>query len=236
MQGRLQTDAMKKALHFLIALGGTLSLTAAAPEKACLNTEAIVDLAAGQIEKALEETDLSLIRYHAYNAINAIERSRTQMEACGCDYARKNLMETLEDLKLSTRVSTPAGTRIPLKRGLEYLKAAREALEVHEGSHQESPLLAMDYRATKYTQAGQVLESEKALQAQIEEALKNYERSLMKVVEEVPCKEALVFVRRIYAHSQNQVKKEDQTPARKFYNLRTREITENALDRLKECH
>jgi len=86
------------------------------------------------------------------------------------------------------------------------------------------------------TQAARVLEEEKALESEIEGALRNYERSLNEVVEGVPCKEALVFLKRIYAHSETQLKRKDQTPARKFYNLRTREITENALARLRECN
>ena len=85
------------------------------------------------------------------------------------------------------------------------------------------------------TQAKRLIEEEKALEAKIEDALINYQQSLNEVVEGVPCEEALVFVKRIYTHTQAQLEKENLTPAKKYYNLRTREITENALDRLSAC-
>ena len=210
----------------------------ASSEKACMNTEAMIGFVKEQTAQALDEQDLSLIRYHAFKALNTIERSKAQLEACGCDYARKNLMESLENLKLSTRVTTLEGAHIPLVRALDYIKAAREALQEHGRSHDRpfgQELLAVDHSVPTQTQAKRVLEEEKALEAKIEEALQNYERSLTEVVEGVPCEEALVFVKRIYAHSQNQLERGDQTPAKKFYNLRTREITERALDRLRDC-
>lgn len=227
-----------KLLQLLLGLGGSLILMSASSEKACMNTEAMIGFVKEQTEQALEEKDLSLIRYHAFKALNTIERSKAQLEACGCDYARKNLMESLENLKLSTRVTTLEGTRIPLSRAMDYIRAAREALQQHESTHDRpfgQELLAVDNSVPTETQARRVLEEEKALEMKIEEALKNYERSLNDVVEGVPCEEALVFVRRIYAHSQTQLERGDQTPAKKFYNLRTKEITEKAMDRLRDC-
>ena len=192
-----------------------------------------------QTERSLDEKDLSLVRYHAFNALNAIERSRAQLQACGCDYARKNLLESLENLKLSTRVSTLEATRIPLSRAMEYTAAALEALQQHPITHGRSngqdPKAAVN-TSFRQAQARRVFEEERILETKIEEALQNYERSLKNVVEGVPCREAVVFIRRIYTHSKNQLLREDQTPARRFYNLRTKEIAENALDRLRECN
>lgn len=228
-----------KLLQLLMGLGASLILMSASTEKACLNTEAMIGFVKDQTERALEEKDLSLIRYHAFRALNTIERSKAQLQACGCDYARKNLMESLENLKLSTRVTTLEGTRIPLSRAREYITAAREALQQHESTHDRpfgQELMAIGNSEPAKTQAKRILEEERALQVKIEEALQNYERSLNDVVEGVPCEEALVFVRRIYAHSKNQLKRDDQTPAKRFYNLRTKEITENALARLRECN
>lgn len=227
-----------RLLKLLLGLGCSFILMSASPEKACINTEAIIGLVKDQTEQALGEKDLSLIRYHAFEALNTIERSKAQLQACGCDYARKNLMESLENLKLSTRVTTLEGTRIPLSRAVENISAAWEALQQHPHS-QESPygqkLMPIEKATTGQAQARRVFEEERILETKIEEALRNYERSLNDVVEGVPCEEALVFVRRIYTHSENQLLRDDQTPAKRFYNLRTREIAENALDRLREC-
>lgn len=227
-----------KLLQLLLGLGGSLLLVSASSEKACMNTEAMIGFVKEQTAMALQEEDLSLIRFHAFKALNTIERSRIQLEECGCDYARKNLMESLENLKLSTRVTTLEGTRIPLSRAMEYIKAAKEALQQHESTHDKpygQEIMAVNTTPMTQTQARRILEEEKALEDKIEVALQNYERSLNDVVDGVPCEEALVFVKRIYAHSQNQLKRGDQSPARKFYNLRTKEITEKAMARLRDC-
>lgn len=227
-----------KLFQLLLGLAGSFFLMSASSEKACMNTEAMIGFVKEQTGQALEEQDLSLIRYHAFKALNTIERSKAQLEACGCDYARKNLMESLENLKLSTRVTTLEGTRIPLARAMDYIAAAREALQQHERTHDRpfgQQLITVDNSVPTQTQAKRILEEEKALESKIEKALQNYERSLNEVVEGVPCEEALVFVKRIYAHSQSQLERGDQTPAKKFYNLRTKEITEKAMARLGDC-
>lgn len=213
-------------------------LISASPEEACMNTESLIGFVSEQTAQALEEADMQLIRYHAFKAVNAIERSRNQLQDCGCDYARKNLLESLENLKLATQVSTLEGTRIPLSRAMDYILAGREALDKHEKSHTRpfwQRLVDVDTQPSEHTQANRLLKADKAIEARIEEALVTYQNSLNEVVEGVPCGEALVFVRRVYAHCEKQLERNDQTPAKRFYNLRTKEITQKALDELREC-
>ncbi|MEJ2163026.1 MAG: hypothetical protein P8X60_06830 [Robiginitalea sp.] len=227
-----------KPLRFLIVLAGWLTLTSATPEEACSNTEAMIRFVEKQTEQALEQEDMSLIRYHAFKALNAIERTRNQLQDCGCDYTRKNLFESLENLKLATQVTTLEGTRIPLSRAMDYIHAGKEALKVHDETHGRpfgQQLMTSGNGMPSQTQAKRLIEEEKALEAKIEKALINYRSSLEEVVNGVPCEEALVFVNRIYAHCEKQLEKGDLTPAKKYYNLRTKEITENALYRLKGC-
>ena len=219
-------------------MAGSFLLLAATPEEACVNAESMIRYVEEQTEQALEEKQLDQIRYHTYKALNAIERTRIQLQTCGCDYARKNLLESLEKLKLASRVTTLEGTRIPLIRAMDYIKAGKEALKQHEDMHERpfgQQLMVTESGMPSQTQAKRLIEEEKALEAKIEEALVNYRQSLDEVVEGVPCDEALVFVQRVYAHCEKQLQNEDLTPARKYYNLRTKEITENALARLGEC-
>lgn len=213
-------------------------MISATSEKACINTESLIGYIGEETSQALEKGDIQLIRYHAFNAVNAIERSKSQLEDCGCDYARKNLLESLENLKLATQVSTLEGTRIPLSRAMDYILAGREALEQHEKSHTQpfwQRLIDVDTNDSKHTQASRLLKADKAIEAKIEEALVTYQNSLNQVMEGVPCDEALVFVQRVYAHCEKQLERNDQTPAKRYYNLRTKEITEKALNNLKDC-
>jgi hypothetical protein len=227
-----------KLLRYILCTGAWFTLISATPEKACINTEALIGFISEETSTALEEADIQVIRYHAFKAVNAIERSRTQLEDCGCDYARKNLLESLENLKLATQVSTLEGTRIPLSRAMDYILAGHDALEAHEKSHTRpfwQRLVGVDTEDTEHTQATRLLKADKAIEAKIEESLVTYQNSLNEVVEGVPCGEALVFVRRVYAHCEKQLERKDQTPAKRFYNLRTKEITQKALDQLNNC-
>lgn len=228
-----------KLLRQILCIGGWFFLISASPEKACVNTESLIGYISEQTTQALEVADIQLIRYHAFKAVNAIERSRAELQDCGCDYARRNLLESLENLKLATQVTTLEGTRIPLSRALDYIIAGREALDKHEKSHTRplwQQLVTVDTGKSEYTQASRLLKADKAMEAKIEEALLTYENSLNEVVEGVPCEEALVFVRRVYSHCEKQLERNDQTPAKRFYNLRTKEITQKALDELASCN
>ena len=233
----LKTYVMK-SLRYLLGICTFFLLTAATPGDACINTESMIRFVEEETGQALEEDELNLIRFHTFKALNAIERTRNQLHTCGCDYARKNLLESLEKLKLASRVTTLEGTRIPLSRAMEYIMAATEALRLHDEMHERpfgQELMVSDTGMPSQTQARRLIEEEKAIEAKIEEALINYENSLKDVVEGVPCAEAEAFVRRVYAHSLKQLESSNLTPARKYYNLRTKEITENTLDRLGGC-
>ena len=227
-----------KLLRYILCIGGWFFLISATTEEACINTESLIEYIGEQTTQALEEADIQLIRYHAFNAVNAIERSRTQLQDCGCDYARKNLLESLENLKLATQVSTLEGTRIPLSRAMDYILAGEEALEQLDKTHTPpfwQRLMNVDTKESKHTQASRILKADKAIEAKIEEALITYQNSLNEVVQGVPCEEALIFVKRVYSHCEKQLERNDQTPAKRFYNLRTKEITQKALDELRDC-
>ena len=170
-----------KPLRSLIALAGWFLLLSATPEEACSNAEDMIRFVEKQTAQALEQDDMDLTRYHAFKALNAIERTRNQLQACGCEYTRKNLIESLENLKLATRVTTLEGTRIPLSRALDYIHAGKEALRDHDNTHERpfgQQLMASEGGMPSQTQAKRLIEEEKALEAKIEDALINYQHSL----------------------------------------------------------
>jgi hypothetical protein len=224
----------------LLGLGGCFFLMAATPDEACMNTETALSGTRALTEKALAENDLNLVRYHTFKALNTLEKSRETLKACGCEYAQKNLSESLENLKLATRVTTLQGARIPLVRALDYLDSGLDALREHGTVHQH-PDEEGRFRAGLGPRMDQgpvkrLREEEKALEAKINNALVNYEKSLQEIVAGVPCEEALDFVRRVYRHCEKQLKDGDLTAAQRYYSLRTREITEIALYQLEPCN
>lgn len=225
-------------LRYLVSIGSALLLTSESPESSCINTEATLVIIKSHTERALDERELNLIRFYAFKALNTIEDSKAQLEDCSCDYVRKNLSESLENLKLATQVSTLEGVRIPLLRALEYTQAGLQDLKDHGTLHKpdgvgklgiiKDPMMDEDPEK-------RLKQEDEALKAIINNALVNYEKSMEEVVKGVPCEEALEFVRRIYAHCEKQLLQQDLSAAKKYYNIRTREISENALAKLKKC-
>lgn len=229
---------MRSLLLFLFT--GCFWLHAGAkPSNACLNATSLIGFIENHVQNALTADDLNMSRYHAYKALNTLDKSREKMLACRCDYADKHLQQSVENLKMATRVSSLEGSRILLRRALDNARAGRDAFEVHDDSHDgpyDNELLSMNTLSTGVSAGPSPPETEAQLRNRIDQSLKSYENSLREVVEGVPCREAQTFVERIYAHCERQLLRDDLTPAKRYYNLRTKDLTESALDQLKGCN
>ncbi len=224
--------------HYLWCIFFLCTLTANADNKACAYAGSNIGYIKTQTQKAIAAQDLNTSRYFAYKALNAIEKSRKQFEACNCDYANKNIFESLDNLKKATRVSSLNGTKILLNRALENVLGSLEALDKHDelhGSQYASDVLAMNTKTSEKEKIGMKQPEGPALRKQIDQSLLNYQNSLDKVVSSVDCKDAYAFAHRIYRHCEEQLLKPELTEAKKYYNLRTKQITEKALDKLKQC-
>lgn len=191
-----------------------------------------------QTQKALDADDINTSRYYAYKALNAIEKSRKQFEDCGCDPAVQSIYEGLSNLKLATRVASLGGTKILLRRALENALMSLEELEEHDEQHQSkysNNLLVLNTTKSELKQLARKQPQGILLEQKIDKALVNFENSLHKVVISVECKEAYDFATKIYRHCEQQLLKPDLTEAKKYYNLRTKEITAAALLELEYC-
>jgi hypothetical protein len=226
-----------KLFYFLCILL-VCNLSAHAENKACEYAGSNIGYIKTQTLKAIAAEDLNSSRYFAYKALNAIEKSRKQFEACNCDYANKNIFESQDNLKKATRVSSLNGTRVLLKRALENALGSLEALEKHEelhGSRYASDVLALNTITSEKEKLGMKQPEGSALRKQIDQSLENYKNSLDEVVRSVECRDAYAFAHRIFRHCEEELLKADLTEAKKYYNLRTKQITAEALDRLKKC-
>jgi len=207
-------------------------------QKACDYVGSNLDYIQSQTQKAIDADDLNFTRYYAYKALNAIEKSKTQFNACGCDYALKSINEGLDNLKKATRIGSIKGARILLKRALESTYGSLEALEKHDELHVSlyaSDVLAMNTQSAIEEKLARRMPAEKDLHSQIDKALVNFKNSLDEVVRSVNCREAFDFAQRIHAHCSQELLRKDLTPGKKYYNYRTKEITENALRKLEAC-
>lgn len=227
-----------RQLYAFIAVSIWFTASSFTDKRACDYAGSNLDFVKSQTQLAMKAESPNMSRYFAYKALNAIEKSKTQFEACGCDYAIKSIDEGLNNLKQATKVSSINGTRILLKRALENTMGSIEALENHDELHVSS--YASDVLESNTVDAMEEklrrkMPGDKELHRRIDAALVNFENSLNEVVLSVDCKEAYDFATRIYNHCEQELFKKDLTPAKKYYNFKTKEITANALERLKGC-
>ena len=191
-----------------------------------------------QTQKAIEAEKINISHYFAYKALNAIEKSKEQFEACGCEHAEKSISESLDNLKKATKVTSITSARILLERALENTLGSLEAIQEHEETHTSdyaNDVLTMNTADARLQSNVQKPTEGKALELKIDSWLINYQNSLNKVVETVNCKEAYAYALKIFEHCELELLKPNLTAGKRYYNLRTKEITARALEELKSC-
>lgn len=228
-----------RTVFIILIFFGLQDLKAAPPDTACRNMESMIGFVEDHILNALEAEELQMARYHTFKALNTLVKSENNFGSCHCDFALKSIRECEAGLKLATRVSTIDGTQILLKRALKDVRATEDALEEHMGNHTgtyDNEVIAMNTLNAQPRAEGSGIKSEMlALESKIDQSLIAYRKSLDEVVRTVPCDEALEFVRRVYAHCEKQLLREDLSAAKRYYNIKTKEITEQSLDNLRNC-
>ncbi len=197
-----------------------------------------INFVKSQTEAAIAIDDINKARFYAYKALNAIEKSKKQLAMCGCEYAEIDLEEGLNNLKMATKATSLNATRIFLERSLTYTLGGIEALESHD-LHQSkygNDLLALNTStATKNKTVLSTEQSITTLNEKIDISLEKYKASLQKIVETVSCKEARAFAKNIFDNCEKELLKSDLSEGKKYYNLRTKEITADALLRIPDC-
>ena len=190
-----------------------------------------------ETQKALENEDLQIIRFHIYKALGAISKSDKQMEDCDCAHASESLQEVAALLKNATKTTSLASTRILLEKTLPHVSDALDAVRNHEqhSSPYGTDELSINTTDTIAKDTLQAPPNGKMLREKVDIALKKYKISLQKVINTVNCKEARTFATGIYENCEQQLLNADLSEGKKYYNLKTKEITGRALDMLGDC-
>ncbi|WP_291866884.1 hypothetical protein [Maribacter sp.] len=206
--------------------------------KPCEYAGSNIGFVKAQTQKAISENDINISRYYTYKAIRAIENNKEQLNSCGCDYAATSMADSFKDLVLSTKANTLRSARILLNRSLEKTIGSLEALEKHE-LHDSN--YASDVLAINTLEVNNEKKTNKAglkgiyLQQKIDSTLIKYEESLSKIVQSVNCKDALNYATQIYEHCEQELLKPNLSEGKKYYNLRTKKITAQAIEQLNNC-
>lgn len=207
------------------------------PNQACEYAKSNISYVKSEIDKAIAMDDLQLVRFHTYKALNAIEKSKLQLSECGCDDAIANIAEGAEHLKQATKASSLASSVILLKKALVETSESLEALSTHKQHNTAygNDVLTMNTSTSSKNIPSNHLYSQKKLRQAIDSSLTKYRESLDKVVNTVGCKEARDFANRIFENCEQELLKPNLSEGKKYYNLKTKEITAEALEKLSDC-
>lgn len=208
------------------------------PSIACEHVRSNMEFVKDQTEKAITKEDINQARFYTYKALKAIEKSKKQLETCSCTAATKAIEDSLENLIMATRANSLDSTRILLTRALQNTEHSLKELEehdLHKGEY-DNDILEMNTVSEgeqRNTSSGTL--DPRTYQERIDASLKHYQKSINQVIETVDCKKARAFAQRIYDNCEQELLVKNLSEEKKYYNLKTKEITKNALNQLKDC-
>ncbi|MBU2996876.1 hypothetical protein KO500_10540 [Cellulophaga baltica] len=224
----------------LLCLSLLFFLTSFSSEKACEYVGSNIEYITSQTQKALLETDLNKTKYQTYKAINAIEKTKKQLNDCGCSEASKSLFKGLENLVKATRTSTISAAHVLLNRVLENTSTSLESLNkhhLHQSKYQNDVLtLNTTEPAEKTPSLYSKMPSEREMHQKIDISLKKFKNSLDEVIKVLDCSNAKGYMVKLENECQDQLLRQDLTDSKRYYNLRTKEIVTDALKKLPECN
>lgn len=205
--------------------------------KSCAYAESNMGYIMSQTQKALEQNDINLIRLFAYRAINAFEKSKVQFKDCGCNDANSIIDKNNKNLKIAAKANSLSKAKILLNKSLKSTLKSIELFEKHQAHNNNNNNYKPDSLTFNTKKEKLILKSpvEKHLYTAIDQSLIKYETSLNEVVNTVNCKEAFAFANKIYSHCEQQLLISNLTEGKKYYNLRTKEITAKALKSIGDC-
>lgn len=215
----------------------TLSSFSVMANEACDYVGSNMEYVKTQTRKAIATTDLNESHFLAYRAIKALQNSQKKIENCDCMEAADFAAESLNYLISATKAKSLNTSRAFLNRSLENTIESIESIENHDnhGGPYGTDVLALNtIDAEKIDKPIKIIEGQ-SLKEKIDISLISYEASLQTVVETVNCKEALAFATRIYDHCEQQLLKNNLSEGKKYYNLRTKQITAEALKKIGDC-
>ena len=227
---------MKKNIFFFCAIA-LLSLSSFSTNVECEYANSNMGYAKSQINAALRTQDINQARFYAYKALSALEKSKKQLNVCGCKYAKESMLENMEVLSLATKSTTLEGTINYLHASIELTNKTILVLEshdTHESAYANDELSINTNASVSKTSVAKT-SNKKDLFETIDTSLEKYRISLDKVVQSVNCKDATAFATKIFDECEAQLLKSDISEGSKYYNLRTKEITAEALTKIGDC-
>lgn len=221
-----------KTFYVILYSIAVVLLSSFAPNEACSYAGSNMSYVKARTEEALSLNDINRARFYTYKAIRVIQTSTDEFNNCGCEDAQVNIAESLINLKAATKATSLNGTKILLQEALQQISDALDDLDQHEMHDKEFSTRETESNNENETK---LIINQADLHRQIDISLESYEESLNRVVEIVNCDEARAFANTVFVRCEERLLKSNLSESKKYYNLRTKEITEKALSRIGDC-
>lgn len=224
---------------FAIGLIALLLLSSfSKPANACQYASSNLEYIKSKIEDAAMSKDLNMARYHAYKALNGIEKTKDNFLDCGCEGAIESLETTLSMLKSATKASDFNNSKLELHKALETTIIGIKVLKDFEketSSEYGSNVLVMNTSDVLDFDDGMMLTQGSTVKKQVHQCLLGFESSLNKVVSDVDCVDARRFITNIYEESRLILLNTKLSQHKKEYHQRVKTLTKEALTELENC-
>lgn len=223
---------------FVIGILGLCLMVSFRGINACEYANSNLEYIKSKIQDAVVSKDMEMAKYHAYKALNGIEKTRSNFLDCGCEGTIESMENALTELKTATKAESLKASKKSLHRALENTLIGIKVLRVFEQEHSSSygnSILVMNTKEALENQNGMFLTHESMVKQQVHNCLLGFESSLEKVVQEVDCEEAQRFVSNIYEESRLVLLNTELSAHKKEYHQRVKSLTKDALSRLDKC-
>lgn len=220
-------------------LGLWLMASFTTPANACQYASTNLEYIKSKIQEAVVADNLNMAKYHAYKALNGIEKTKGNFLDCGCEGAIESLEITLSHLKTATKTSVLPKSKAALHQALESTIIGINVLQEfgqQTSSDYGSNVLVLNTKEVLGFQNGMMLTHGSTVKKQVHSCLLRFESSLDKVVSDVNCEEAHRFITNIYEESRLTLLNTNLSQHKKEYHQRVKTLAKDALEKLGDCH
>jgi len=191
-----------------------------------------------QTQNALNANSLEMTRYHTFKALSSLEKSKSNLNDCGCEPALVTAKDTEQNLKQATRAKTVSDSRAFLKIAMQNTLIIIDALKNFEEEFTSTygdDILVLNTKEVLNSQGGFKLSPGEELQKKMDNSLTEFETSLNAVVTYVDCEDAFNFINKIIRKSDQSLQRSTLTQGQREYHSRIKSIAFDALKALEGC-
>ncbi len=177
-----------------------------------------------QATKAENSTTLNKVKYYTYIAVNTLQKLDKQIDECGCNDAEITITKGLTLLKNVTKTESISSAK-------SILGQAKRSINISINSIAKYSLKNKNIIKSNHPNKIYI----RQLHSKVDSILIPFEKSIQTVLESDNCREAYKLMVGILDKTEYKLLNGTLTEAKRYYYLRTKKITEDALSQLENC-